>query len=131
MVDFTSLKMEKATDHFLIKLEDNIYGIRFNGFQLKDIKTQKVYHEYNPADPYELDYFADHMLYYPFPNDILKGQEHLGTSLNLVVGDKLVKNIVLLEWHYIGGKLAANFRFHFSIFIPKSENLSKCAFQNF
>ena len=125
MTDFTeeqALKMEKATDHFLIKLEDNVYGIRFNGFKLRDIKTERVFHEYYPADPYELDYSADHMLDYPFPNEILKGQKHLGTTLKLVVGDQLVKNLVLLERHYIGGKLAANFRFHFPVFIPKSEN---------
>ena len=103
MADFTeeqALKMEKPADKFLIKLEDNIYGVRFNGFKLRDIQTDKVYHEYYPADPYELDYFADHMLDYPFPNDILKGQKHLGTSLKIVVGDKLVKNLVLLERHY-------------------------------
>ena len=125
MSDFTeeqALKMDKAADHFLVKLEDNIYGVRFNGFKLRDIKTDKVYHEYYPANPYELDYFADHILDYPFPNDILKGQKHLGTSLKLVVGDKLVKDLVLLERHYIGGKLAANFRFTFPAFIPKSEN---------
>ena len=125
MADFTeeqALKMEKPTDKFLIKLEDNIYGVRFNGFKLRDIKTDKVYHEYYPKDVYELDYFADHLLDYPFPNDILKGEKHLGTSLKLVVGDKLVKNLVLLERHYIGGKLAANFRFHFPVFIPNSEN---------
>ena len=125
MADFTeeqALKMDKALDHFLIKLEDNIYGVRFNGFKLRDIQTDKVYHEYYPADPYELDYFADHMLDYPFPNDIIKRQKHLGTTLNLVVGDKFVKNLVLLERHYIGGKLAGNFRFAFPAFIPKSEN---------
>ena len=125
MVDFTeeqALKMDKATDHFLIKLEDNIYGVRFNGFQLRDIQTKRVFHEYYPADPFELDYFADHMLDYPFPNEILKGQKNLGTSLKLVVGDKLAKNLVLLERHYIEGKLAANFRFAFPVFIPNSSN---------
>ena len=125
MTNFTeeqALKMEKATDHFLLKLEDNIYGVRFNGFKLRDIKTQKIYHEYYPNNPYELDYFADHLLDYPFPNEILKGQKHLGTSLKLVVGDKLVKNLVLLERHYIGGKLAANFIFVFPVFVPNSQN---------
>ena len=62
------------------------------------------------------------MLDYPFPNEILKGQKQLGTSLKLVVGNQLVKNLVLLERHYIGGKLAANFRFPFPVFIPNSEN---------
>ena len=125
MTDFTeeqALKMDKALDHFLIGLKDNIYGIRFNGFKLRDMKTEKIYHEYYPADPYELDYFADHILDYPFPNDILKGQKHLGTTLNLVIGDKPANNVVLIERHYIGGKLAANFRFVFPFFIPNSEN---------
>ena len=128
MSDFTeeqALKMEKPLDKFLVKLEDNIYGVKFNGFRLRDanVKPPKIYHEYYPKDEYELDYFADHMLDYPFPNDILKGQKHLGTSLDIViVGDKPVKNLVLLERHYIEGKLAANFRFAFPIFMPKSKN---------
>ena len=118
-----ALKMEKPLDHFLVKLEDNIYGVKFNGFCLRDVESKKVYHEYYPKDEYELDYFADHMLDYPFPNDILKGQKHLGTKLNIaIVGDKPVPNLILLERHYIGGKLAANFRFNFKMFPPKSKN---------
>ena len=126
MSDFTeeqALKMEQPLDKFLVKLEDNVYGVKFNGFCLRDIESKKVYHEYYPKDEYELDYFADHMLDYPFPNDILKGQKHLGTKLNIaIVGDKPVPNLVLLERHYIGGKLAANFRFNFKMFPPKSKN---------
>ena len=125
MNDFTeeqALKMDHELDNFLIKLEDNKYGIRFNGFRLRDMQDGKIYHEYYPKDPYELDYFADHILDYPFPNDILKGQKQLGTSLKLVVGNQLVKNLVLLERHYIGGKLAANFRFNFPAFIHNSSN---------
>ena len=115
--------MEQTLDKLLVKLEDNIYGVKFNGFCLRDIESKKVYHEYYPKDEYELDYFADHILDYPFPNDILKGQKHLGTKLNIaIVGDKPVPNLVLLERHYIGGKLAANFRFNFKMFPPKSKN---------
>ena len=126
MSDFTeqqALQLEKPLDKFLVKLEDNTFGVKFNGFRLKDKQTDKVYHEYYPKDEYELDYFADHLLDYPFPNDILKGQKQLGTKLNIaIVGDKPVKNLVLLERHYIGGKLAANFRFPFAMFPPKSKN---------
>ncbi len=125
MTDFTeeqALKMENAFDHFLIKLEDNVYGIRFNGGKLRDIESGTVYQEYYPNNPYELDYFADHILNYPFPNDLLKGEKHIGTSLRLVVGDKLVEKLVLIERHYIGGKLAANFRFVFPAFFPNSTN---------
>ena len=126
MSDFTeeqALKMDKPLDKFLVKLEDNTYGVKFNGFRLRDMQDDKIYHEYYPKDEYELDYFADHMLDYPFPNDILKGQKHLATKLNIsIVGDKLVKDVVLLERHYIEGKLAANFRFPFKIFPSKSKN---------
>ena len=115
-------KMEKPTDDFLIKLEDNTPGVRFNGFKLRDMATGKVIHEYYPEDVYELDYFADHVLDYHFPNDLLKNEKHLGTSLNLCVGNQLVKNLVLLERHYINGKLAANFIFKFPIFMPNSNN---------
>ena len=126
MSDFTeeqALKLDKPLDDFLVKLQDNTYGVKFNGFRLKDVESQKVFHEYYPKDEYELDYFADHMLDYPFPNDILKGQKHLATKLNIViVGDQMVKNLILLERHYIEGKLAANFRFPFKLLPPKSKN---------
>ena len=87
--------MEKAADHFLIKLEDNIYGVRFNGFKLRDINTNKAYHEYYPKDVYKLDNFK-------------------------IIFQ--IKNLILLERHYIGGKLAANFRFVFPVFIQNSSN---------
>ena len=125
MTDFTeeqALKMDHALDHFLIKLEDNKFGIRFNGFRLRDLKTGKIFHEYYPKDPYELDYFADHMLDYPFPNDIIKGQKQLGTSLKLVVGDQLVKNLVLLERHYIEGKLIIHRRAKYTYYDASKNN---------
>ena len=55
MVDFTeeeALKLDKPLDQFLVKLEDNTYGVKFNGFRLKDVKDNKVYHEYYPKDEY-------------------------------------------------------------------------------
>ena len=83
MSDFTeeqALKMEKPLDKFLVKLEDNTCGIKFNGFRLRDMESEKIFHEYYPKDEYELDYFADHMLDYPFPNDILKGNLKLAAN---------------------------------------------------
>ena len=47
MSDFTeeqALKMEKPLDKFLVKLEDNTYGVKFNGFRLRDMeKEDKIY----------------------------------------------------------------------------------------
>ena len=117
-----ALKMEKPTDDFIIKLEDNVPGVRFNGFKLRDMETGEVYHEYYPEDVYELDYFADHVLDYKFSNKLIKNEKHLGTTLKLCVGNQLVKDLVLLERHYIDGKLAASFNFKFPLFMPNSQN---------
>jgi hypothetical protein len=115
------LKMKEAANKFLVKLEDNVPGVRFNGFKLRDCDNDVVYHEYYPENVYELDYFADHMLEYVFPNKILKTKT-LGSTLKLVVGNQVVKNLVLVERHYIDGKLAANYDFKFPLFMPNSTN---------
>ena len=36
------LKMQSPTDHFLVKLEDNTPGVRFNGFKLRDCDSGEV-----------------------------------------------------------------------------------------
>lgn len=117
-----ALKMEKPTDHFLIGLEDNVYGVRFKGFKMRDLQTGEVFHEYYPENKDELDYFADHILDYTFSNELIQNERNLGTTLKLCVGNQLVKELVLLERHYIGGKLMANFHFKFPLFMPNSQN---------
>ena len=66
------LEMQAPTDKFLVKMEDNKPGVRFNGFKLRDCDSGEVYHEYYPENVYELDYFADHELEYDFKYTILK-----------------------------------------------------------
>ena len=58
------LKMQSPTDHFLVKLEDNTPGVRFNGFKLRDCESGEVYHEYYPENVYELDYFNNLNIFY-------------------------------------------------------------------
>ena len=98
------LKMEKPIDKFILTLEDNTPGIRFNGFKLRNMETGEVYHEYYPNDIYELDYFADHELEYAFSNKLITKVKTIGSTLNLVVGNQVVKNLVLIERHYVEGK---------------------------
>ncbi|MCQ2821623.1 MAG: PDE6D/unc-119 family protein [archaeon] len=114
-------KMTEPTRKFLVKLEDNKPGVRFNGFKVRDCDSGEVFHEYYPENVYELDYFADHEIEYKFPTRLLKAKT-LGSTLNLVVGDQVVKNLYLAERHYIDGKLAANYNFTFPLFMPKSKN---------
>jgi hypothetical protein len=113
--------MTKPTDDFLVALEDNIYGIRFKGFKIRDVDSGEVFHDFQADDIFQLDYFADHELDYQFPHDVLKAS-NIGSNLTLVVGDKLVKDLMLIERHYINDKLVANYEFNFPLFMPNSEN---------
>lgn len=116
-----ALQMEKPTDKFLVKLEDNKYGIRFIGFKIRDIDKGDVFHNFKAQNIYDLDYFADHELNYTFPQQMLKIKT-IGTNLTFVVGDKEVKNLDFVERHYIDDKLNANYAFKFPFFMPNTEN---------
>jgi hypothetical protein len=113
--------MSVPSDKFFVNLEDNLYGIRFKGFKIRDVDTGEVFHDFTAEDIYQLDYFADHELEYIFPHILLKAK-NIGSNLTLVVGDQLVKDLNLIERHYINDKLVANYEFHFPIFMPNSEN---------
>lgn len=115
------LNMTGPTDKFLVSLEDNVFGIRFKGFKLRDCDTNETYHEYYAGDIYELDYFADHLLEYKFPQKILKSKI-LGSSLTLVVGDNLVQKLTLIERHFIDDQIVASYRSDYPLFMPNSEN---------
>ena len=115
------MSMTEPSSDFFVNLEDNLYGIRFKGFKLRDVQSGEVFHSFKAEDIYELDYFADHELSYIFPNQILKAK-NLGSNLTLVVGDHLVKDLTLIERHYIDDQLQANYKFEFPLFMPNSEN---------
>jgi hypothetical protein len=115
------LGMDKPTDAFLVKLEDNTYGIRFKGFKLRDCDTGEVYNEFSATNIYELDYFAEHELIYRFPHRLLKSKT-IGSNLTLVVGENIVEKLDLIERHYIDDVLVANYHFKFPLFMPNSEN---------
>jgi hypothetical protein len=109
------------TEKFLVTLEDNTYGIRFKGFKLRDCDTNEIFHEYYASDIYELDYFADHILEYKFPQKILRSKT-LGSNLTLVVGNNIVQKLTLIERHYIDEQVVASYRSDYPMFMPNSEN---------
>ena len=115
------MNMKTPSDNFYGELNDNTLGIRFKGFKLRDVKTNEIFHSYQSENIYELDYFADNELDYVFPLNILKAK-NLGSNITLVVGNNLVKNLTLIERHYIDNQLAANYKFEFPLFMPGSEN---------
>ena len=109
------------TEKFQVTLEDNTYGIRFKGFKLRDCDTNEIFHEYYASDIYELDYFADHILEYKFPQKILRSKT-LGSNLTLVVGNNIVQKLTLIERHYIDEQVVASYRSDYPMFMPNSEN---------
>jgi hypothetical protein len=115
------LSMQTPTNKFLVSLNENIYGIRFKGFKLRDCDTGEVFHEFAANDIYELDYFADHLLQYRFTQKILKSKT-LGSTITLVVGDQFVQKLILIERHYIEDTLVASYRSDYPAFMPNSEN---------
>lgn len=115
------MNMTQPSTDFFVSLQDNTYGIRFKGFKLRDVQTGEVFHSFVADDIYQLDYFADNELSYIFPNQILRAK-NLGSNLTLVVGDNLVKDLTLIERHYIDDQLQANYKFEFPLFMPNSEN---------
>jgi hypothetical protein len=115
------LNMQSPAEKFFVTLDHNTYGIRFKGFKLRDCDTNQVFHEYIASDIYELDYFADHLLEYKFPQKILKSNT-LGSNLTLVTGNNLVQKLTLIERHFIDDKLVASYRSDYPLFMPNSEN---------
>ena len=115
------LEMTEPTEEFIVNLEDNKPGIRFNGFRLRDMDTGEIYHQYYPSSMYELDYFSDHVIAYNFGYKILKAKT-IGTTLILCIGDATVHDLDLIERHYVEGELAANYHFKFPLFMPNSRN---------
>ena len=113
--------MNAPSKSFYVSLEDNIYGIRFKAFKIRDVSTKEVFHEFSTDDVFQLDYFADNLLNYQFPYKMLRANS-IGTNLTLVVGDKLVKDLDFIEKHYIEGELVKSFEFNFPVFLPKSTN---------
>lgn len=116
------LSLQKPTENFLIGRESNIYDIRFKGFQLRNLITNEIYFSsYNGDKNEELqDYYADHELTYNFDSNILKTKT-LGTNLTISVGT-IVKNLDLVERHFINNKIIADYEFHFPVFLPNTEN---------
>ena len=113
--------MTEPTPEFLTSLEDNSYGIHFKGFKIRDIDTGEIFQEFSTDDIHQLDFYADHELNYRFPHSMLKAKK-LGSNLTLAVGDNVVKDLFLIERHYIDDKLVASYEFYFPLFMPNSEN---------
>ena len=127
---------------FLCGMSSNIYNIRFKRFKVRDIETDFVLFDVsddsddsnnNENMPEELKdenlkkiedediYKSPRMIRYHLGPDFLD-LKNLGSSLTFSVGDKPVKDFLMIERHYFNEILIKSFEFKFDFCIPKSVN---------
>lgn len=116
------------TDKFLCEISDNTYKIRFLRFSVRDMDSGYVLFEvadeegmHNPNEnEYDSDDSARTMKYHLGPEFL--ELRNIGTALTFSVGDKPVKNLLMIERHYFKGKLIKSFEFKFDFCIPNTVN---------
>ncbi len=123
-------------------MSSNIYNIRFKRFKVRDIETDFVLFDVsddsddsnnNENMPEELKdenlkkiedediYKSPRMIRYHLGPDFLD-LKNLGSSLTFSVGDKPVKDFLMIERHYFNEILIKSFEFKFDFCIPNSVN---------
>ncbi len=132
------------TDKFLCPKSANIYKIKFKKFRMRDLDSGFVLFEVeddSPDDDREdekkkeeekkkgnrrdkKDEEADdktRTIRYHLGPDFLE-LKNLGSSLTFSVGDKPVKNFLMIERHYFKNLLIKSYEFKFEFCIPNSTN---------
>ena len=126
---------KEFTPKFLCGLDANIYNIKFKRFKVRDIESDFVLFDVSDdsnendtetqnqqTENEETDiYKSPRLIRYHLGPDFLD-LKNLGSSLTFSVGDKEVKNFLMIERHYFNEKLIKSFEFKFDFCIPNSIN---------
>ena len=127
------------TPKYLCGLEANTYNIKFKKFKIRDIESDFVLFEVKDDSEDESKtiseeeiqkikeieekdiYKSPRMIRYHLGPDFLD-LKNLGSSLTFSVGDKPVKDFLMIERHYFNEILIKSFEFKFDFCIPNSTN---------
>ena len=137
---------KEFTPKFLCDLDANIYDIQFKRFRIRDMesdfvlfdvgddsgdtnnekkeedeKAKKEALEKAKKEEEEDIYKSPRMIRYHLGPDFLD-LKNLGSSLTFSVGNKPVKDFLMIERHYFNDKLIKSFEFKFDFCIPNSVN---------
>ena len=118
------LKYTKPTTSFLCPITANLYGISFGKFVIRDVKNNKILLSVEPEEgegPAPIMDDESRTIRYSFPKEFLNIPQ-IGTSVELIVGGKEVKNFRMIERHYFKDKLLRSYDFTFGFCIPNSRN---------
>mmetsp|Transcript_98373 Transcript_98373/g.136620 ORF Transcript_98373/g.136620 Transcript_98373/m.136620 type:complete len:217 (-) Transcript_98373:60-710(-) len=122
------LALDRPTEAYLCKPSDNIFGIEFTAFKLRDLDNDITLFEVAKPEDVEFEDGADdredptgRFVPYEFPPEFLK-LRNVGATVTFVVGDQPVKNFTMVERHFFKDKLLKSFTFSFPFCIPGSSN---------
>lgn len=104
----TAREMTQPTDKFICEPDDNTFGIKFIRFRIRDMDSGETIADiqHPQDDDFDENYLteAERVIHYNFGPRFLE-LKTIGTLLDFKIGDKPVKNLVLIERHYFKDKL--------------------------
>ena len=124
------LKLTSITEDYLCAPEDNIYGIDFTRFKIRDLDTKETLFEISkpPAkdgnedvDSADTDPNAGRFVRYQFTPQFLK-LKNVGATVEFKIGNKPLKNFRMIERHFFRDQHLKTFDFDFGFCIPNSVN---------
>lgn len=123
------LRLDKATEHYLVDGRKNPYKIEFTRFKIRDIESATVLFEIaKPEDEEDDDMDVDEedpdsgrFVRYRFTDEFLR-LTSVGATVEFTVGPKPVENFQMIERHYFNGQLMKSFDFTFGFCMPNSKN---------
>jgi len=124
------LKLERATESYLIDGRKNAYKIDFTRFKIRDITSGTVLFEIAKPEDEDLDEEMDYdecdpdsgrFVRYRFTDEFLR-LKSVGATVEFTVGPKSVENFRMVERHYFKDRMLKSFDFTFGFCMPKSKN---------
>ncbi|XP_066928009.1 protein unc-119 homolog B-like [Clytia hemisphaerica] len=124
------LRLDRATENYLVDGRKNPYKIEFTRFKIRDIESAAVLFEIaKPEDEdhdTEMDVDEDdpdsgRFVRYRFTDEFLR-LNSVGATVEFSVGPKPVENFRMVERHYFKDQLLKSFDFTFGFCMPNSKN---------
>lgn len=124
------LKLTSITEDYLCAPEDNVYGIDFTRFKIRDLDTKETLFEIAKPpskggeadiDIQDVDPNAGRFVRYQFTPQFLK-LRNVGATVEFKIGNKPLKNFRMIERHFFREQHLKTFDFDFGFCIPDSVN---------
>ncbi|XP_076778624.1 protein unc-119 homolog B [Arvicanthis niloticus] len=126
------LRLNRVTENYLCKPEDNVYSIDFTRFKIRDLETGTVLFEIaKPCtsdqdqdaeeESVDVDISVGRFVRYQFTPAFLRLRT-VGATVEFTVGDRPVTGFRMIERHYFRERLLKTFDFDFGFCIPSSRN---------